>query len=82
MLVSDGGGKMQAEEEPKRDCGRHAYRVLDLIENQVRALRKRQVIGSDRSTGDTRSATPRAQPRQPGADTSAGVSYPAAGVQF
>ncbi|MET0849678.1 MAG: patatin-like phospholipase family protein [Candidatus Rokuibacteriota bacterium] len=46
VLVSDGGGKMQAEEEPKSDWARHAYRVLELVDNQVRALRKRQVIDS------------------------------------
>ena len=46
VLVSDAGGKMQAEEEPKSDWARHAYRVLDVIDNQVRALRKRQVINS------------------------------------
>lgn len=37
---------MQPEEEPKSDWGRHAYRVLNLIDNQVRALRKRQLIDS------------------------------------
>jgi NTE family protein len=46
VLVSDGGGKMQAEEEPKGDWARHAYRVLEVVDNQVRALRKRQVIDS------------------------------------
>jgi NTE family protein len=46
ILVSDGGGQMQAEEEPKSDWPRHAYRVLNVIDNQVRALRKRQVIDS------------------------------------
>lgn len=46
VLVSDGGGKMQPQEEPKVDWARHAYRVLDLIDNQVRALRKRQLIDS------------------------------------
>jgi NTE family protein len=46
VLVSDGGGKLQPEEEPKSDWARHAYRVLDLIDNQVRSLRKRQVIDS------------------------------------
>jgi NTE family protein len=46
VLVSDAGGKMQAEEEPKSDWARHAYRVLEVIDNQVRALRKRQVIDS------------------------------------
>jgi NTE family protein len=46
VLVSDAGGKMQAEEEPKADWARHSKRVLDLIDNQVRALRKRQVLDS------------------------------------
>ena len=46
VLVSDGGGKMQPEEEPKSDWARHAFRVLDLVDNQVRSLRKRQVIDS------------------------------------
>jgi NTE family protein len=49
VLVSDGGGKMQAEEEPKGDWARHSKRVLDLIDNQVRSLRKRQVIDSFKS---------------------------------
>ncbi len=49
ILVSDAGGKMQAEEEPKTDWARHAYRVLDLVDNQVRSLRKRQVIDAFRS---------------------------------
>ena len=46
ILVSDGGGKMQAEPEPKGDWARHALRINELIDNQVRSLRKRQVIGS------------------------------------
>lgn len=46
VLVSDGGGKTQAEERPHRDWVRHAYRVLGLVDNQVRSLRKRQLIGS------------------------------------
>jgi NTE family protein len=49
VLVSDGGGKLGEEEEPKSDWARHAYRVLQLIDNQVRALRKRQVIDSFKS---------------------------------
>jgi NTE family protein len=44
ILVSDGGGKMAAEEEPKTDWARHAYRVLGIIDNQVRSLRVRQLI--------------------------------------
>ena len=44
VLVSDAGGKTQEEEEPETDWPRHSYRVLNLIDNQVRSLRKRQVI--------------------------------------
>ena len=46
ILVSDAGSKAKAEEEPKTDWARHSYRVLHLIDNQVRSLRKRQVIES------------------------------------
>jgi NTE family protein len=46
VLVSDGGGKLEPEEAPKSDWARHSYRVLNLIDNQVRSLRKRQVIDS------------------------------------
>jgi NTE family protein len=46
ILVSDAGGKLQPEEEPKEDWARHSYRVLDVIDNQVRSLRKRTLIQS------------------------------------
>jgi NTE family protein len=46
LLVSDGGGQMAPEEEPKADWARHALRINDLIDNQVRDLRKRQVVES------------------------------------
>jgi NTE family protein len=46
VLVSDAGAKIKPEEEPKQDWPRHAYRVLDLIDNQVRSLRKRALIAS------------------------------------
>ena len=46
ILVSDGGGKMAPDPEPHTDWARHALRINDLIDNQVRSLRKRQVIGS------------------------------------
>lgn len=49
VLVSDAGGKMPAEPSPKRDWIRHAVRVLSVIDNQVRSLRKRQVIDSLKS---------------------------------
>ena len=40
---------MQPQEEPKSDWPRHAYRVLEIVDNQVRALRKRQVVDSFKS---------------------------------
>lgn len=46
ILVSDGGGATSDEPEPKREWVEHSYRILGLIDNQVRSLRKRQVIGS------------------------------------
>lgn len=46
ILVSDGGGKMDAEGDPANDWVRHSLRVLNMIDNQVRSLRKRQVIDS------------------------------------
>jgi NTE family protein len=46
VLVSDAGQKIRPEEAPAEDWPRHVLRVLDLIDNQVRSLRKRQVVGS------------------------------------
>jgi len=46
ILVSNGGGKMSAEEAPHADWARHAIRVNEIIDNQVRSLRARQVIDS------------------------------------
>jgi NTE family protein len=46
VLVSDAGGKMQPEPEPHADWARHAKRVLDLVDNQVRSLRKRQLLAA------------------------------------
>jgi NTE family protein len=46
VLVSDAGGQLAPEEEPKTDWARHSYRVLGIVDNQVRALRKRQTIDS------------------------------------
>jgi len=46
VFVSDGGGRMPPEEEPKHDWARHGLRVLSLIDNQVRALRKRQLVAA------------------------------------
>jgi NTE family protein len=46
VLVSDAGGRMQAEGAPKRDWLQHTFRVSKMVDNQVRALRARQVIDS------------------------------------
>jgi NTE family protein len=48
ILVSDGGGAIGSEGKPKRNWPLHTYRVLNLIDNQVRSLRRRQLIGSYR----------------------------------
>ena len=44
ILVSDAGGKIAPEEKPSSDWARHSMRVLDVVDNQVRSLRKRQLI--------------------------------------
>jgi NTE family protein len=46
ILVSDAGGKTQADGEPSSSPIKHSLRVNALIDNQVRSLRKRQVIDS------------------------------------
>jgi NTE family protein len=46
VLVSDAGGKTGAAPKPPVDWLRQTRRVLDVIDNQVRSLRKRQVIES------------------------------------
>ena len=56
ILVSDGGGRMGAQPKPRRDWLLHTKRVLDVIDNQVRALRKRQVIGAFQLPRDSGSA--------------------------
>jgi NTE family protein len=49
ILVSDAGGRMQPEEEPHGDWARHALRVTSMIDNQVRSLRKRQIVAAFKS---------------------------------
>ena len=44
VLVSDAGGHLEGERDPHSDRARHSYRVLNLIDSQVRALRTRQII--------------------------------------
>jgi NTE family protein len=44
ILVSDGGMKMSPDPEPHEDWALHSKRILELIDNQVRSLRKRILI--------------------------------------
>jgi len=46
ILVSNGGGKMQPSADPPSDWARHGLRINEIIDNQVRSLRVRQVIGA------------------------------------
>ncbi len=48
ILVSDAGGKMGAEKDPKTDWVLHSVRILSIVDNQVRSLRKRQLIAAYR----------------------------------
>lgn len=44
VLISDAGGKMTADPKPKLFWGLQAFRVLNMLDNQVRALRKRDIV--------------------------------------
>jgi NTE family protein len=44
LLVSDGGGRLSPAPKPPRTWARHGLRVLTVIDNQVRSLRKRDLI--------------------------------------
>lgn len=46
ILVSDAGLAMAGDPDPGTDWAMHAKRVLDMIDNQVRALRKRQLVAA------------------------------------
>ncbi len=46
ILVSDAGGKTPAEQNPKVNPLQHSIRINSLIDNQVRSLRKRDLIAS------------------------------------
>jgi NTE family protein len=46
VLVSDGGGHMPDDPDPPRDWPRQMLRVVKVIDNQVRDLRKRQTVAS------------------------------------
>jgi NTE family protein len=46
VIVSDGGGHMAPEPRPRSDWARLGFRVSELIDNQVRSLRKIQIVDS------------------------------------
>ncbi len=46
VLVSDAGGLMAPDADPAADWALHTLRVLKVIDNQVRTLRKRQIVGA------------------------------------
>jgi len=46
LLVSDAGQKIAPEEDPHHDWARHSLRIFDIVDNQVRSLRKRDLIES------------------------------------
>jgi NTE family protein len=50
ILVSDGGGHLVPDPDPAHNWGEQMVRVLKVIDNQVRALRKRQIIEAFKSS--------------------------------
>jgi NTE family protein len=52
VLVCDGGGKLRADEQPKANWVHHGVRVTLTIDNQVRSLRKRQIIAAFKDARD------------------------------
>lgn len=46
VLVSDAGAKIVAKAAPRVDWARGSMRIFDLVDNQVRSLRKRQLMAS------------------------------------
>lgn len=46
VLVSDGGGVLATGDQVAKDWARHSVRVLQVIDSQVRSLRKRELISA------------------------------------
>jgi len=46
ILISDGGGQIEPEPRPKKNWIGHLFRIFQMVDSQVRSLRKRQVIDS------------------------------------
>jgi NTE family protein len=57
VLVSDAGGRYQPDADPHSDPIRHALRVQATTDNQVRSLRKRQVVGAFVDNSDAHTGT-------------------------
>lgn len=57
VLVSDGGGKYQPDENPSSIWVQHSIRITGTIDNQVRSLRKRQVVSAFVDPNDAHSGT-------------------------
>jgi NTE family protein len=57
VLVSDGGGHLAPEPTPRRDWARHSLRVFEIVDAQVRALRKRQIIAAFADRADPHQGT-------------------------
>ncbi|HEX8153866.1 MAG TPA: patatin-like phospholipase family protein [Thermoanaerobaculia bacterium] len=52
VLVSDAGAKFKEESSQHHDWARHSLRINSVIDNQVRSLRRRQVISAFNSADD------------------------------
>jgi NTE family protein len=57
VLVSDAGQDLAPDPQPKRDWLRHSIRILEVIDNQVGSLRKRQIIAAYKDTTDDHDGT-------------------------
>lgn len=57
VLVSDAGAKFAPEPEPEHDWARHSYRILGLVDSQVRALRYRQIMDAFTANPPTKTGT-------------------------
>lgn len=57
VLVSDGGKKLEPEEGPAHNWLGQTYRVLEVIDNQVGSLRKRQIIAGYTTPADGHDGT-------------------------
>jgi len=57
IMVSDGGGHLAPDPRPSRLWPLHLLRVLKLMDSQVRALRKRDLIAAYRAAADPHHGT-------------------------